>query len=79
MQSIGERIKARRTALGITQAEVVKRAAAAGGDVLPMEVIHWEKGRRVPRAETIAVLAKALECSADYLLGLTDKPSRCPA
>ncbi len=32
----------------------------------------WRKGTRIP-ADKLAELSKVLDCSADYLLGLTDK------
>ena len=35
-------------------------------------VNRWEKGLRTPKAESIFELCKALNCSADYLLGLKD-------
>lgn len=33
---------------------------------------RWESGQRIPNAENIISLCKALNCSADYLLGLKD-------
>lgn len=39
-------------------------------------ISRWEAGKYIPEAETIALLAKTLNVSADYLLGLTDTPTR---
>lgn len=36
---------------------------------------HWERGSRQIKAENLMELAKALDVSADYLLGLSDCPS----
>ncbi|MDE7181688.1 MAG: helix-turn-helix domain-containing protein [Clostridia bacterium] len=35
-------------------------------------IFSWEKGRSQPSIEMILALCKALEISADYLLGLED-------
>lgn len=32
----------------------------------------WERGRRTPSADDLVKLCEVLNCSADYLLGLTD-------
>lgn len=37
-------------------------------------VRHWEKGRRIPSAAEIVRIAQIYEVSADYLLGLSDRP-----
>ena len=41
--------------------------------VTKQTVSGWERGRRVPDADNIVALCKALDCSADYLLGLSDE------
>lgn len=38
------------------------------------QIIRYEKGDSEATAAGVALLAKALECSADYLLGLTNEP-----
>ena len=35
-------------------------------------VTYWIKGQRQPTAENIYAVAKALDTTADYLLGLSD-------
>ena len=34
----------------------------------------WKKGRCLPSAEKLELLADYLDCSVDYLLGRTDNP-----
>ena len=43
--------------------------------VAKQTVCNWENDRRIPRANEIRALCKALECSSDYLLELADDPS----
>ena len=49
----------------ITQQELADRM---GGHVTALS--HWEDGRRRPSYENIQKLCVALNCSADYLLGI---------
>jgi transcriptional regulator with XRE-family HTH domain len=42
----------------------------------PSAIAHAEAGRRMPGAETLRALCKALVCSADYLLGLSERVIR---
>ena len=37
-------------------------------------VRNWEKGRRIPSSEEIIRIAQIYGVSADYLLGLSDRP-----
>lgn len=40
---------------------------------LPRQQIYrWESGGVIPNSDTVVMLARALEVSADYLLGLSD-------
>lgn len=64
-KEIGRRIMLTREILGITQKELsikTQHQQAA--------ISHFECGRRTPNALNIFKLCKALNCSADYLLGL---------
>lgn len=38
------------------------------------QIKDYETGQRIPQADTLAKLSKALQVSADYLLDLSDKP-----
>lgn len=62
------RIRARRAELGMTQGELAKRVGST-----QKQVSLWEGGTK-PSYPMLAKLAEVLECSADYLLGLTSLP-----
>lgn len=67
-KEIGERVLLRRRELGWTQHELGAKVGC------PYQVIsRLESGRQSVLAERLAALAEALEVSADYLLGLSDK------
>ncbi len=61
--SVGERIRRRREALNLSQAEVARRVGAT-----PQAISLWELGERRIRAEFLTRLAQALECSPHDLL-----------
>lgn len=65
---LAERLKARRNALGLSQADLGKRMKHPISDV---QVSNYESARRSPDALALRDLAEALECTADYLLGLS--------
>lgn len=70
---IGERIKELREQAGEKQEEL--------GETTFYDrrcVSYYERGLRMPKADTIAVIAKHYNVSADYLLGLTDKKEKTP-
>lgn len=69
--SVGERIRMRRTTLGLTQPDVAERC---DGHPSQREVSFYETGVREPGIDALVKLARALECGSDYLLGLRDKP-----
>ena len=62
---ISERIRQKRKAKGLTQAEL---ADALG--MSEMTVRRWEGGKSSPWLEEISMLSRELETSADYLMGL---------
>jgi transcriptional regulator with XRE-family HTH domain len=39
------------------------------------QIWRWESGETTPDADKVILLARALEVSADYLLGLSNDPS----
>jgi len=55
----------------MSQAEL---AEAMGGNASRVEVNHYECDRRQPSAAKLVDLARALQCSVDWLLGLSTKP-----
>jgi transcriptional regulator with XRE-family HTH domain len=70
---LGTRIRAERERLALSREDLIRLM----GD-LRMDrntLWHIEAGRtKNPRADQIIALAKALNVSADYILGLSDEP-----
>ena len=65
--SLGERIKEQRKELNLTQMELAK---AAG--VHQRQISKYENDKNEPSSLTLMTLAKTLNVSTDWLLGLTD-------
>jgi transcriptional regulator with XRE-family HTH domain len=65
-----ERIYELRKRLKWTQTELAQAAGLSQN-----AISDYEGEKRQAGSEAIAALARALECSADYLLGLTDDPT----
>lgn len=65
----GERMRIARERKAYTQLELSK---LIGGS--QHQIATYETGERSPSTETLAKIARSLEVSADYLLGLSDKP-----
>lgn len=59
--TVGQRVQARRRALGLTQTDL------AGPDVSPSYVSLIESGKRIPSPSVLAALAARLSCSVRYL------------
>lgn len=67
---IGNRIRRLREANGYTQEEFGKMLGEKG----KQQVYKWEKGDHIPNGEAVAKIARALNVTTDYLLGLTNDP-----
>lgn len=67
MKGFAERLKYLREELGLTQKELAKVC-----NVSPQCICCLEQDTRNPTGSTVAVLARTLNTSADYLLGLED-------
>lgn len=65
-----ERIKELRNSLGINQVEFGKRI-----NVSKQCVSNWESGYIQPSIDVLVRIATTFSVSADYLLGLNDKPT----
>jgi len=65
---IGERLKELIELRGMTQAELARRMR-----VSPVSIHVWISNKGYPRIYQLANMCEELECSADYLLGLSDK------
>lgn len=61
------RLKARREQLGYTQDELAELINGS-----QKQIWRYESGNGFPSVETLVALAKVLETSTDWLLGLTD-------
>lgn len=64
-QMLGRRIRTRREARGWTQGQFAEHANRS-----PAFISHIERGARVMSLATFYEITKALDCSADELLGL---------
>lgn len=71
MEGLSRRIRERRVALKVSQAELAKMM---GGDASSKQISHYECDFRTPSVAALRALCIALKCSADYLLGLKEKP-----
>ena len=71
MEGFGQRVITARDQQGWTRRELAKRAG-----LHEQHLANVERGNRFRiEAETIIKLARALNCSTDYLMGLTDDPT----
>ena len=66
----GERIKDRRRKFGLSQEELAEAVGVNQG-----QISDYEQSKGNPTASSLVGLAKALDTSIDYLLGLTDDPT----
>jgi transcriptional regulator with XRE-family HTH domain len=71
MSYAGERIARRRKALGISQEEL---AAAIGTN--QKQISRYENGHNAPTAEVLVAMARSLDTTTDWLLGLSDFEER---
>lgn len=67
MEKISQRIKDLRIEHKLTQVQLSKDTGLSQAIIA-----QWETGVKTPSAESIVVLAKYFNCTADYLLGLQD-------
>lgn len=73
MSIFSKRLKELRKKRGYTQAELAKYMNMRQGSYT-----KWETGMTEPRIDSIIPLARILNTTADYLLGLTDISERNP-
>lgn len=64
---LGEKLKEERKTLGINQVELAKKF-----NVSKQTVSNWERGNRLPDANTLDKLAEMYGVTIDYLLGRTE-------
>lgn len=66
----GDRLRRIREERGLTREELTARLSIGAN-----QLYKYEEGGVEPRVNAVAAIAKALEVSTDYLLGLVDSPS----
>jgi transcriptional regulator with XRE-family HTH domain len=67
----GERLKATREKKGLTQRELARLVGMAEA-----QLSRYEHDKTEPSLKVLEILAKHLEVSSDFLLGLTNDPDR---
>src|SRR5258706_215349 len=65
-----ERMRERREQLKLNQNE-----ASVAAKIHRNQWANYENGLSRPASETLVLIANALDCSVDYLLGLSDSPN----
>jgi transcriptional regulator with XRE-family HTH domain len=73
--TIGDRIKALRKRRRLTQHELAERAGLTQAHISQLEA----GARENPQANVVLALARALDCSCDYLLGMYEVSERAHA
>ena len=63
LKNIGQRIFARRKAMGLTQDDLAEMI-----DVTPPMISNLEQGKKAIRPDNLAKVCKALDLSADFVL-----------
>ena len=71
MISLGQRIRAERTRIGLTQAQLAQKIG-----VKTNTISQWETGKRAPGYDALEQLSAALNCTPSSLLEAAPEP--CP-
>lgn len=66
-----QRIAERRHKLGLSQEELASQIGTS-----QRQISKYETGKNDPTGDVLAALARALDTTTDWLLGLTDNPER---
>lgn len=66
--TLGKRLQYVRTVRHMTQSQLAESSKLPASSIA-----HIENGDRQPNSATLMSLCKSLDCSADYLLGLTNR------
>ncbi len=64
-----DRMQQRRQFKGLTQQELAHQLR-----VSQQQIARWENAANDPTGDVVARLARALDCTTDWLLGLVDQP-----
>lgn len=65
------RLRSLREREGQSQEEFAKRLGLS-----QQQITRWETGKWTPQADALVTIAQSLGITVDYLLGMTDDPSR---
>lgn len=66
--TLGERLKMRRKQLGYSQHELAEKSG-----ILQNQISRYEADTNMPTSEALVKLAKALNVTSDWLLGLNEE------
>lgn len=69
----GDRIREKRESLGLSQTDLAEQVGTG-----QKRVSAWERGESGATDDMIVGLARALQTSSDWILGLTDDPTPRP-
>ena len=73
---IGQRVKKLRKAHNFTQKTLAAKLQLAGYDFNDLAILRIEQGKRFVADYEVVALAEVFNVSCEYLLGLTDTPTR---
>ena len=74
MEILRERLKSERERYSQGKRKVISKIVISELIGLPTSAIgQYERGERLPSAESLAKISQFYGCSADYLLGLTNE------
>lgn len=74
MSVIGQRIRQRREAIGLTQSELARLADTTQASIARVETGETQS----PRSASLGAIARALSTTYEYLTGATDDPGPLP-
>jgi transcriptional regulator with XRE-family HTH domain len=69
--TISRRLRGQMHLCGMTSADLMRKTGMGSG-----QISNYLNGYGNMRADRLVVLANALDCSTDYILGLTNTPRR---
>jgi transcriptional regulator with XRE-family HTH domain len=64
-----DRLKQRRNYKGLSQADLARQL-----NTNQQQINRWENGTNDPSADVVSRMARTLDCTADWLLGLVEQP-----
>lgn len=70
------RLAVSRRARRLTQQQLAEKLVVLGENIQRSTIGHYEQGISVPDLSGLASIAKVLDVTTDFLLGLEDRPSR---